>query len=198
MLFRSLATLPINRLYIGDTDSTPLIPSHGNGWGETVCIQEARSLIEQARFADAVAHLESCRDIPDALRWTGMAHARDAAYAEARAALDQSIELQPRNRCRPSFNAIVREEAAASDNTILVDLDEAAIATTGTGLVGDDLFLDFCHMNWRGYALMAEAITATLAQERLLPAGADTKADPLPYDDIARRWGLNRIQFVQD
>lgn len=193
-----LSTLPVNRLYVGDTDSTPLIPDGSPRWGETVCVQEARALIEAGDFAGAITHLESCRDIPDALRWTGLAHKRDGAYPEARAALDQSIELQPRNRCRPSFNTIVREEAAASENTYLADLDEVAIASSESGLVGDELFLDFCHMNWRGYGLMATAIAEALADHGLLPRGADGAVEPLPYDDVARRWGLNKIEFVTD
>jgi len=193
-----LTTLPINRLYVGDNDSTPLIPDRGGRWGETVCVEEARSLIGGADFAGAIAHLETCADVADALRWTGISHHANAAYPEARAALDQSIELQPRNRCRPSFNAIAREEAAASSNTFLADLDEAAIATIDTGLVGDELFLDFCHMNWRGYGLMASTIAEVLAEQGLLPEVTDGNPGALPYDDIARRWGLNKIQFVKD
>ena len=193
-----LGTLPVNRLYVGDTDSAELKPTGSRRWGETECVREARALIGDADFAGAIAHLEGCDDDADALRWTGIAHMRDSSYPEARAALDQSIELQPRNRCRPSFNTIVREEAARSANAHLLDLDEVAIATTETGLIGDELFLDFCHMNYRGYGLMAKALADMLAEHELLPAGAAADVEPLPYGDIARRWGLEKIRFVQD
>ena len=53
-------------------------------------------------------------------------------------------------------------------------------------------------MNWRGYGLMATAIAEALADHGLLPRGADGAVEPLPYDDVARRWGLNKIEFVTD
>ena len=196
-----LGTLPINRLYEGRTDSPPLTAVPIQYQATESCIAEGIAELEGVGNLDeAIAIFESCdQDMPDALRWLGIALFRAARYDEAVAALDQSIELQPRNRCRPSFNAIVREEAAASENTTLVDLDATASALTGDhGVAGDELFLDFCHMNWKGYAGMAAAVLDELERRQLLPPDGMRPDEPLDVENLARRHGLNRLRFVED
>jgi tetratricopeptide (TPR) repeat protein len=196
-----LGTLPINRQYTGRIDSAPIteVPSRYGPLDR--CVAEAIQEMEHNPDLDEVlAAFDGCdQDLPDAVRWRGITLLRAGRYEEARASLDQSIELQPRNRCRPSLNAIVREEAAASANTTLVDLDAAASALVGGhGIAGEELFVDFCHMNWLGYAGMAAALLDELERSELLPADGARPNQPLDVETLARRHGLNRLRFVAD
>jgi len=196
-----LGTLPINRLYVGRADSAPIDEVTVKYGSLDPCVEEAISLMNRVGNLDeVVTALEQCDDdLPDALRWRGIVLWKAGRYDEARAALDQSIELQPRNRCRPSFNEIVREEAAASANTTLVDLDAAASEMFGShGIVGEEQFLDYCHMNWRGYAGMAAAVLEGLEQAGALPDGGARPSEALELEELARRHGLNRVRFVED
>lgn len=109
----------------------------------------------------AIAQLRTCEDPTEALRWIGLATFSAGRSAEARRLLEQSVELMPRNRCRPTFNAIIRE-VAASDGVTLVDLERVAQEASPGGVPGPELFVDFCHLNWRGYSLMAAEILRVL------------------------------------
>jgi len=194
-----LATLPVHRLYRGEEDSSPITEELLLGHGPSDCVMEGIDRIERSLFDDAIEHLKTCEeDLPDALRWTGIALAQLRRGEEARVVLDQSIELRPRNRCRPSFNTIVREEAARSENTHLVDLDAAASAMSTDGLADHHLFLDSCHMNWQGYAAMARVVLDSLREHELLPRGGSKTLDDEVLQDAARRVGLQRIVFTED
>lgn len=196
-----LGTLPINRRYTGRVDSAPVDATPNVYDPLDRCVGEAISLISRTgNFDEILAVLDTCdADMPDALRWRGIVLWKAARYEEARAALDQSIELRPRNRCRPSFNDIVRAEAAASTNTTLVDLDAAASTLTPPhGIAGEELFLDYCHMHWQGYAGMAAALMEGLQAASLLPPDGTPPQTALDLEDLARRHGLNRVRFVED
>jgi hypothetical protein len=87
------------------------------------------------------------------------------------------VEVFPRNRCRPSYNDVLREIAAARPSTTLVDLDAAARAASPGGIPGPELFRDYCHMEWRGYLAMARTVLEVLEAS---PRGPGRSAGPEP------------------
>ena len=58
--------------------------------------------------------------------WIGLSRFELGESDAAKADLEQATELNPRNRCRPSFNAIIRELAESEEHVQLVDLEAAA------------------------------------------------------------------------
>ena len=72
----------------------------------------------------------------------------------------------------------------------LVDLEAAAVRMSPGGLPGKELFVDFCHMNWRGYGGMAEAVLATLAEHGLGPTTHASPLTPPTVTELAERFGL--------
>ncbi|MCP4867297.1 MAG: tetratricopeptide repeat protein [Proteobacteria bacterium] len=117
----------MNLLYEGTVDGRGLDPSILPAAAPpSACVQEGIDLYRSDRHEDAIDRLQSCDEIADALRWSGLSMVQLERFDEARAALEQSVELRPRNRCRPSFNRIIRETAAAHEGVHLVDLDAAA------------------------------------------------------------------------
>jgi hypothetical protein len=129
-----LATLPVNLRYeggqaghlIGGISEEPVAPQ---------CVLDGRRLQEQGRLDEAADTLRDC-DSVEALRQIGLVEYEREHYDDARRALEQYTELMPRNRCRPSFNALLRETAAAYDNVRLVDLAAKADACRPTGSRG--------------------------------------------------------------
>lgn len=139
------------------------------------------------RTDDALAAFERSEEVAEALKWTGLTHLAQGDSKSARPLLERSVELAPRNRCRPSFNRVIRDLAAERGGVTLVDLEGAAIAASPDGIPGDELFLDYCHMRWSGYAAMAAEVLAALERAGHVPA----VARPLPpAGALAREWGL--------
>lgn len=65
-------------------------------------------------------------------------------------------------------------------------------AAAPQGLPGPEVFLDYCHMNWRGYASMARQLGAAIEREtgvpfRLDDANVPAAAAGLPLGDNAEQ-----------
>ena len=165
----------------------------------SACVGEGIRMHFAGRHVEAVEHLPSCDDIAEASRWIGLSHLALGQDEEGRAALRQSAELNPRNRCRPTHNEVIRQVAADNDHVHLVDLQARAEALSPQGVPGEELFLDYCHMHWRGYAAMAEETLTTLDALALprLPPGAPVT---VPMEDRGAELGLppggNREQIL--
>jgi len=153
-------------------------------WGD--CLAQGILSYYAGSWDEASNQLAQCDDVVEAGRWLGLVRLAQGDAAEAERLLRQTVELAPRNRCRPSLNAVIREEAEAEGAT-LVDLEGAAARAADDGLPGPDLFVDYCHMNWRGYRLMAHEVLARLDQRfpRLQPA-----APALTEAQLAAEFGL--------
>jgi len=134
-------------------------------------------------YEDAVSALEQCENPAEALRWIGLSRFELGESDAAKAALEQATELMPRNRCRPSFNAIIREIAQSADHVHLVDLETAAQKASPQGIPGFELFVDYCHMNWRGYGLMADELRASLERSGVGPRWP-SEEKPLSLDEL--------------
>lgn len=148
------------------------------------CTIDGMVAYAHGRPEDALAILRSCEgDAGEVLRWSGLAERRLGHERAARTLLRQSVELQPRNRCRPSFNAEIRAVAAGHDGAVLVDLDEAFDGLPPAP-PPERWFMDYCHMSWRGYAEMGAVAFDAI---RLHEAGlAPQDAAPLPAEEFGR------------
>jgi len=173
-----LATMPVNYRY---TDEHPPYKP---------CIEQGVELINAGSYEQAIAHLEGCDELAEAARWMGIALFHLERYEEAQRALKLAVELHPMTQCRPSLNQVAREVAAANEHIHLVDLEAAAVRLSPGGLPGKELFVDFCHMNWRGYGGMAEAVLATLAEHGLGPTTEASPMTPPTVTELAERFGL--------
>ncbi|MCO4770822.1 MAG: SGNH/GDSL hydrolase family protein [Deltaproteobacteria bacterium] len=174
----ALGTLPLNLRYGGT--GAPLPPGDEAGaHPEEPCVREGRQRFEAGDFEGALSALGACDgDVPDAARWTGLSLAALGRVEEARTALQLSIELLPRNRCRPSLNGVTRSLASERDWVHLIDLEAAAEASSPQGLPGPELFVDYCHLNWRGYHQMAAVLLERLEEVELVIATASPALDP--------------------
>ncbi|MCZ7587076.1 MAG: hypothetical protein M5R36_29095 [Deltaproteobacteria bacterium] len=131
-------------------------------------------------------------------RYTAFAAWRIAMCLERLGRWDQArtfykiyTQNNPLNRMRPSYNDFLR--AYANDEKIvLIDLEHAAERAAEHGIPGDDLFFDFCHMNWPGYRKMSEEVVDVLIRETIVEGRSP---EPLPRpstDEIirARHWEI--------
>jgi len=196
-----LCTLPVNLRYghldgksfeRGFLDGTYWEDEHGATPAVHGCIARGVAQYDAGDFDGALETLADCDDEAEALRFAGLALAAKGEPARALPLLEQSVELVPRNRCRPSFNDDIRALAVAHEHVVLADLDAAARAGSPGGLPGHELFTDYCHMNWSGYALMAETITQAMQRAQLLPAS------PAPIsaerrEALRQAYGLQRV-----
>ena len=183
----ALATLPLNLRYGGE--GAPLPPGDAQGaHEEKPCVRKGRELYEEGDLDAALTALGECSgDIPDAARWTGLTLAALGRVSDAKTALELSVELLPRNRCRPSLNTVTRSLAASRDSVYLVDLERVAQEVSPQGLPGANLFVDYCHLNWRGYATMTQALTRDLESSGLLPP---REGPPVDVEAVARSKGI--------
>ena len=173
-----LATLPVNLRFDRGTEGHTIpspTPTDG-GSGPAPCVEEGMERFHANHPGEAITILERCEDV-EAVRGRGLVELQRGNLDEARFLLEQYLELMPQNRCRPSFNAIIREIAAAAPHVTLVDLQARARALAPQGIPGEELFLDVCHMNRAGDAAMADEVLRVLRASGLGPAGAAPGAD---------------------
>ena len=163
-------------------------------WGD--CLTDGMLRYQREEYEAAVDGLLQCEELAEALQWVGLSRWRQDQIPEAKAYLRQAVELDPRNRCRPSLNEAIRDVAASREGVTLVDLEKVAEDAAEDGLPGPDLFLDSCHMNWRGYATMAGAVIDGL--EAALPGRVEAATEPMDISALGAGLGLpagdNRAQ----
>lgn len=159
------------------------------------CVARGVVAYHEGRYAEAIDDLSACDEVADALLWIGLSRVASGDVDGGRQALEQSVELVPRNRCRPSFNRIIHEEAARSDRAFVVDLESRAKELSATGIPGTDLFHDYCHLWWWRYADMAEVALDVLEENGLLPDGQEDLAH-LPARE-SRTLGLSEAELRQ-
>ena len=161
------------------------------------CIAEGMELVLAGRGEEAEDLLRGCEsDVAESLRWLGFALKLQGKSQEALDALRQSVELKPRNRCRPTFNEAIREVARRHDHVELVDLDRA-YAGLGESPHPEPWFIDYCHMSWRGYAEMGREVHRAIASRASSPVaeGSEPVTDELfqrsyqlPSGDGVEQW----------
>lgn len=169
---------PLNRRYEGNEAGLPL---RGHTWEERAvpfspCVEAGVATYRSGDPKRALDALRQCDDV-EALRWIGLAEFALGDHAAARRSLEAYVEVLPRNRCRPSFQAVVREVVRGHAHVTLVDLDETISARSTGRLPGPEWFTDYCHLNWEAQGLVADALLDALATSGLGPKGAPCLAD---------------------
>jgi lysophospholipase L1-like esterase len=188
-----LCTMPVNLRYDRSDEANHLLRDTDSRYVDPVpnaCTMRAAERSRNGDTAAAIEILRTCEPDLEGLRTLGMALFAEQRYAEAHARLSTYTELAPRNRCRPSLNQVIREQARATPWVHLVDLEAAAEAMSPGGIPGPELFLDYCHMNWAGYAAMADVVRKVLHDSGIMPPPQQA-ADRLPSRiELARKYGL--------
>ena len=181
-----LATLPVNLRYDGHESGLPL---EGGKWVEPgteaadPCIEQGNELLKKKQWVKAEKHFGSCKTV-EAFRGVGLALYEQRRFEEAKQVLMQYVELQPRNRCRPSFNAAIRKIADQFDTVHLVDLEAMAQKNSPNGIPGPELFVDYCHMNWNAQGLVADVFLKVLKKAKLMPPWPEQSPQLQPRDII--------------
>lgn len=190
-----LCTLPVNLRYDGNSPGRPIgDDQHADNPAETdwpACARAGEAAYRDGRFHDAIRDLSQCEH-PEALRWSGLSMFALGRYEHARAVLSQYVEVMPRNRCRPSFQRVIRRVAEAEKVT-LVDLEALAIQHAPHGIPGPELFESYCHMNWRAQGLVADAMLDALLSSGRVPPGPPAAATG---EDRARVFARERTQPI--
>jgi hypothetical protein len=168
-----LATVPTN------LRSCPPLGRDGPGeaWGSRdptlrADYLQARELLESGHRAEALALAEQLTGaLPTSARIRYLraqaleANGRDR---DARDAYQRALDLDPSMlRAFDALNAEVDRVAAAAGAGV-VDLVEAIGAASHPRAPGDDLFLDNCHTNRRGAAILAMATANAMARDAIL------------------------------
>lgn len=186
-----LSTLPVNLRYAGDSpgrptslDGTTDIPSDVS---RAPCVVAGHAAHTRGDHQGAIRVLSACDDV-EALRWIGLSLYAQGRFEHARRALEQYLEVMPRNRCRPSFQRVIREVAAA-EGVPLIDLEAAVKAVAPHGIPGPEHFVSYCHMSWRGQALVADTMLDALRAHGSRPPGPAVAA---PAEDRAALFERHR------
>jgi hypothetical protein len=93
---------------------------------------------------------------------------------------------------------VIRAAAARHEGAHLVDLEAAAEAFAhqhSDGIPGPEQFLDYCHMNWLGYATMADAVLQVIEERDLGPRG-DAAHPPPSREELRTLFRLPLLQEV--
>jgi lysophospholipase L1-like esterase len=178
-----LATLPAN---LRDTAPFTLdAPGEPEGAADPKAVRRYREILSLLSRGSPEEALARCRTLiasqPGSARARyvcarALEDARAAAGSRIAAAYRQALDLDRRPlRAFGALNRSVREIARAS-GAGLVDLDAALSEVSRNGVPGDALFVDNCHVNLRGAALMATAVARALAADNWLPADASWEA----------------------
>ncbi len=138
------------------------------------CITEGIRSYYEKDWQGAIRQLETCDEVDEALLWLGLSQQQLGEVERARKLLKQHVELIPRNRARPSLNEAVRRIAAENEHVHLVDLERAADEASPDGIPGRNLFLDYCHMHWKGYASMAAEVLRVLDESGVGPRASSS------------------------
>ncbi|MCL4236248.1 MAG: hypothetical protein KJ042_17235 [Deltaproteobacteria bacterium] len=190
-----LATLPINVKYPREGTIRP----EDSAWPEDdAAIVEGQR--RQYQDGDCPGAIEAYLRSPNeawAARYIGECLERMNRTDDAREMLRVYVENMPQNRIRPSMNDFVRR-LARDENLVLVDLERHADDLSPTGITSPDLFVDFCHMTWRGYYLMAREILRVLWERELVPHAAGEPRPNPSIEEIIDANGWQRLREVGD
>ncbi|MDP8223663.1 MAG: SGNH/GDSL hydrolase family protein [Candidatus Lernaella stagnicola] len=167
-----LCTLPVNLRY----DGVSFVPREVL---EEPAVREGRMLCRDGRTQDGIKRLTESENQQWATKYIGDCLFDAGRFAEAKTTYRISVQLNPLNRAKPSYNEIVRE-IAERPGVWLADLAAHFEAEAEHGMIDPGQFFDYCHMTWPGYAQSARVIAQAIADARLTPTGPD---EPQPLSD---------------
>jgi len=177
-----LATVPVN------LRSCPPLGRDGPGEAQgprdptlTARYQQAQDLLKEGRRAEALVLAEQ---LASALPSSARIHYLRAQALEASGRAEEAADAYERAlnldtsmlRAFDALNAKV-ESVAATTGASVVDLVKAMEKASEGRVPGDDLFLDNCHPNRRGAAVLALATAKTMARDGVLRTERGWRAD---------------------
>jgi hypothetical protein len=117
-------------------------------------------------------------------------------YRRAKELYKSYVEFYPQNRMRPSFNETVRK-ITREKGLLLADLEKAAEGISPNGIPGKNIFLDYCHMNYRGYYLMSQEVLRVLAEREMIPGNGREPLPPPTMEEImaSSNWERHLYSF---
>ncbi len=173
-----LATLPINLKYdhfdVGTQGEPIPYPK------DDELIAKGRKLYDEGKYEEALKEYAASPNQAFASFFTAQSLEALGRYEQAGDFYKVFTENNPLNRMRPSFNEFIRNIGEA-ENIPVADLEKALEDSSPHGIPTPNLFVDYCHMTWSGYQLMAGRIAETLIGAGLIK-GAES--EPLPPPDI--------------
>lgn len=174
-----LATLPIHLKYEG---KDPQVHGTSKYTASDEKIEQGVRLIKQGKQKAGIESLLESSNTGQAAFYLAQEQEKSGNYDLARTLYKVHVQNVPKNRTRPSFNDFIRN-AAATNDVILLDLENAAEKISPDGIPGQELFFDFCHMNLTGYCLMGETLARTIAESGLISA---QEGEPRPMESCTR------------
>ncbi|MCB9479291.1 MAG: hypothetical protein H6683_06380 [Deltaproteobacteria bacterium] len=195
-----LGTLPINLKYV-PTDAEALrhavttLPMVGKG------VVRAMDDCRAGRTDGGIAALADERDSPWALRALAECYELAGDFDAARSFYKIFVEQVPLIRMRPSLNDWLREALPTWPGVALADLEKEAEDASPSGIPDPGLFLDVCHMLWRGYYLMARPILRAIVDARWIPGTprpAPTMDEVLDAAYPSRRFDAMHAPYAVD
>jgi lysophospholipase L1-like esterase len=173
-----LSTAPVNqREFPPFADDAPGGPDGPQSERLIRRYAEGTRLLDEGGAREAVEVLaEVCAEAPESARARfryAVALESAGRLDEARQAYQAATDLDP--VVLRSFSALAEAtpELTASPDVSFVDLPAAMRAASAKGVPGLDLFLDNCHPNPEGAAVIALAIARAMVSDGLLAAGPD-------------------------
>ena len=157
-----LCTMPINLRF---EDPTLVKPDD--------FIRQGRELYAQGRYQEAIEALSRSAQQGEAAKIIGDCLLAQGKYGHAKTMYKIAVQLNPLNRTRPSLNETVRR-ICREENLPLVDLEQLVEDQSPHGIPEINLFCDYCHMTWRGYAMVAHEMVQVMISRGLIGAGRDT------------------------
>ncbi len=181
-------TLPINLTYRGDQPPLNKMPIPYPS--DDPFLREGDRLVRNGRPDAAIKSYALSPHQAFAARNIAACLFNLQRYPEAKSFYEVYTELMPLNRIRPSFNRYLR---AVCDwrKLFLVDLEQEAERLSPTGIADPVLFLDYCHLNWCGYFLMARAVVRALNRSGIIPRGAGEPLSEPTLRQVIERAGWN-------
>ncbi len=155
-------------------------------------VERAEGMIARGEHAGALEVLEGAgRELSGEARITFL-RARCleelGRMDEARRLYEQANEedFQSPNRAKTSFNGIVADVAEGT-GAIFVDVAGLFARQSPDGIVGENLFFDYCHPNARGHLLIAYGLGRAVIEAGLIGTGPELLAR---LDDRFENFGL--------
>ena len=181
----ALTTLPINLLYqgpnprfLGEAPEEPLNDRF---------IERGKELRKEEKFELAIREFQKSGDEAYSAKAVGECYEAMGKYEKARKSYMEYVQKNPLGRTRPSYNEFIRN-VSRDNNLLLLDLEKKMETLAKNRIPGHIHFWDNCHLNWKGYQLMAYDIADSLITKELFQ-GKQGEPLPLPTsDEIVERY----------
>jgi len=178
-----LATLPINLKYEGDSPGVDHIPFPA----DDEFLQNGLLLQQQGKHEEAIEQFQQSNHHAHSAQLIAQSLEQLGRYRQAKEFYKLSVELNPKNRMRPSFNLFLRQICDEYD-VMMADFERIAVKNSPHGLPGDELFADYCHMRWRGYYLCArEAVRQMINHDLIDGRFGEPKSRPAAEEIIKKK-----------